>query len=147
MTARLDAAATVTAPPASAVADPTHQAGLIFRVAHSATSVQATAADIPKECRGRHWRLLSIGANVDWAWLLDADGIGGEDTAPTLVYGQLSATGTGHVSAAQTLLDSMPEHFYCPSNARGVLFISSAAPAAPNSFAASISGDQTGRAR
>lgn len=89
--------------------------------------------------------MLSIGANVDWAWLVDSVGLGAKDTPPVLVYGQLSATGTGNATAAQTLLDSQPEHIYCPSNARGVLFISSSAAAAPAaSFAASLSGDQTG---
>lgn len=146
MSARLDAAATVTLPAASASADPTHQRGVIFRVAHSTSSAEATAADIPKECRGRYWRFLSLGAHVQFGWLLDADGISGEDAAPTLVYGQLSATGTGHLAAAGTLIDGQPDHFYCPSNARGVVFISSAAPSAPEAFfEAIVSGDKTGR--
>ena len=141
-TPRIDAAATVTAPKALSVADPTHQAGLIFRVANTTVSGQATAADVPPECRGRHWRLLTRGADVQWAWLVDADGIGGEDTVPTLVYDQNSATGTGHLAAAQTLLDSQPEHVYAPCNVRGVVFISSIAS---GKFEASISGDQTGK--
>jgi hypothetical protein len=145
MTARLDAAATVTSPAVSAAADPTHEAGVIFRVAHStAGTVNACAAPIPKNARGCHWRMLSIGANVDWGWLLDTDGVGGADTAPTLVYGQLSATGTGHLAAQPTLLDGVPEHVYCPPNARGVIFVSSSAATAPNSFTASKSGAKTG---
>jgi hypothetical protein len=93
MTARLDAAATVTSPAVSAAADVTHEAGVIFRVANTTVSGNACAAPIPKNCRGAHMRLLTIGANVDWGWLLDDDGVGGADTAPTLVYGQTERNG------------------------------------------------------
>lgn len=134
------AAAKVIAPPARSTADGTHQHGPIFRVAHSQTSAVVTAAVIPKECRGRYWRLLSLGANVNWAWVLDEDGNGTIDTAPTLVYGQLTATGTGNAAAAGTLLDSQPEHVWCPPNALGVVSISSAAAATGTWFEAQISG-------
>lgn len=120
-------AARVTWPAAQSTADATHKRGLIFRVATATTSGQATAADIPENCRGCYWRMLSVGANTQWGWLLDSDGVGGEDTAPTLGYNQLAATGTGHLAAAGTLVDSIPEHVVCPPNARGVVFISSAA--------------------
>ena len=136
-TARLDAAAIVQLATVKNVADPTHEAGLVFRVAHSTSSGQATAADIPKNARGRYWDVLSVGANVQWGFLL----IG--DTAPTLVYGQLSATGTGHLAAAPTLLDSQPKAVYCPMNAVRVVFVSSAAPAAPAAFEAVVSGGKT----
>lgn len=147
MTARLDASATVTSPPASAVVDPTHEAGVIFRVANVTASAQATAADIPKNCRGRYWRFLTRGADVNtpvdtqWAWLLDTDGIGGADTAPTLLFNQLSATGAGSVAAASTLLDRTPEHIYCPRNARRVIFVSTVASGV---FEAALSGERTG---
>lgn len=147
MTARIDAAATVTAPPVSAAADPTHEAGIIFRVANNTASFQATAVDIPKNCRGRYWRLLVRGpdintpVDVQWGWLLDADGVGGADTAPALVINQLSATGTGNLAAAQTLLDRTPEHVYAPRNARRLVAISSAAT---GFFEASLSGERTG---
>lgn len=147
MTARLDASATVTSPPASAVVDPTHEAGVIFRVANVTASAQATAADIPKNCRGRYWRLLTKGVDVNtpvdtqWAWVLDTDGVGGADTAPTLLINQLSATGTGSVAAAQTLLDRTPEHIYCPRNAKRVIYVSSAAS---GFFEAALSGERTG---
>lgn len=147
MTAALITAATVISPPASSVADTTHEHGLIFRVATSTSSVQATpSADIPANCRGRYWRLLVKGpdaataVDLQWAWLLDEDGVGGEDTAPTLVFNQLSATGTGHLAAAQDLLDRQAEHVFCPSNARGVVFI---ATAATGFFSAHISGKKT----
>ena len=147
MTARLDASATVTSPPASAVVDPTHEAGVIFRVANATASTQATAADIPKNCRGRYWRLLVKGPDVatpvdtQWAFVLDVDGIGGADTAPTLVFNALSATGAGNVTAAQTLLDRTPEHIYCPRNAKRLIFISSVATGV---FEAALSGERTG---
>lgn len=150
MTAVLNAAAKVTAPACRNSADPTHQFGLIFRVANVTTAggVQATAADIPKECRGRYWRFLTRGAtvatavDVQFAWLFDDDGVGGADTAPSLIYDQLSATGTGHLSAVITLLDRTPEHFHCPDKARRIVFISSAAS---GFFEASLSGEKTGK--
>lgn len=147
MTARQDAAATVIAPPASATPDPTHESGLIFRVATATSSGLATAVDIPKNCRGRYWRLLVKGpdantpVDVQWAWVLDSDGISGADTAPTLLFNQLSATGVGAVAAAQTLLDRTPEHIYVPRNARRLLFVGSAAT---GFFEASLSGERTG---
>ena len=145
MSDRMDAAAIVKSSRCSSAADATHQAGVIFRVDHSTSSAQATAADIPAECRGAYWRLLSIGANVDWGWLCDTDGVGGVDAAPTLVYGQKSATGTGHLAAQPTLLDSVPEHVYCPPSARRLVYISSAAGTAPiASFTASWSGEKIG---
>lgn len=136
----LNAAAKVTSTAARSTADATHGYGVIFRLANSLSSGQATAADIPKECRGRYWRMLTVGANVQWGWLLDLDGIGGEDAAPTLVYNQASATGTGHLAAQPTLVDSIPEHVHCPFNARGVVFISSAAS---GFFEACLSGTIT----
>jgi hypothetical protein len=139
MSALQSAALTVTAPLARSTADATHEHGLIFRVANSTSSGQATAADIPRNCRGRYWRFFTRGANVQWAFVGDEDGIGGVDTAPTLVYDQLSATGTGSAVAAGTLVDGSPEHFYCPANARRVVFISSAAT---GFFEAQLSGDK-----
>lgn len=127
----------ITAPAGRSTADTTHEHGLVFRVANATSSGQATAADIPKSARGRYWRLLTVGANVQWCWLLDADGVGGADTAPTLVYGQASATGTGHAAAAGTLLDSVERYVVCPPNARRVVFISSAAS---GTFEAEVSG-------
>jgi hypothetical protein len=141
MTARLDAAVTVIAPPARNTADPEHQYGLIFRVANATGSTQATATDIPKACRGRYIRLLTIGADVQWGWLPDTDGIAGNELPPTLVYNQLTITGMGSPGAAQTLLDRSPEHVYVPRTARRILFISSAAA---GFFEASISGERTG---
>jgi hypothetical protein len=147
MTARLDASATVTSPPASATVDPTHEAGVVFRVANNTASGFATAVDIPKNCRGRYWRFLTRGPDVNtpvdvqWGWLFDTDGIGGVDTAPTLILNQLSVTGTGAVAAQPTLLDRTPEHFYCPRAARRVVFISSASS---GFFEASLSGERTG---
>jgi hypothetical protein len=116
----------VTAPPARNSADPTHERGLVFRVATATSSGQATAADIPANCRGRYWRILSVGANTQWAWVCDEDGVGGVDTVPTLVYNQASATGTGHLAAAGTLVDGVERSVWCPANARRVVFISSA---------------------
>lgn len=131
---KLVAAATVIAPPGKNAADATHQYGLIFRVANATSSGQATAADLPSYVRGRYIRLLTVGASVQWCFLLRGD------TAPTLVYNQTSATGTGNAAAAQTLLDSQPEHVFCPPNAVRVVFISSAAA---GNFEASVSGGVT----
>ncbi len=127
----------VNAPPARSTADATHEFGLIFRVANSTSSGQATAADIPVSARGRYWRLLTVGASVNWAFVLDADGVGGVDSVPTLVYGQASATGTGHLAAAGTLVDGVERHVVCPKNAKRVVFISSAAT---GTFEAEVSG-------
>ena len=135
--ARVDAACTVQLPTLRSTADATHENGLIFRVAHSTSSGPATAADLPKNVRGRYWDVLAFGANVQWGFLLKGD------TAPTLVYGQLSATGTGHLAAAPTLLDSQPKSVYCPQNALRVVFISSAAPGATAWFEACVSGGKT----
>lgn len=137
---QVNAAAKVIAPAAKNAADTTHQFGTIFRVANATSSGQATAANIPKECRGRYWRLLTVGANVQWGFVLDTDGVGGVDTVPTLVYNQASATGTGHLASQPTLIDSIPEHVHCPWNALRVVFISSAAS---GNFEASISGERT----
>lgn len=128
----------VTTPRGRSTASPTHGHGLVFRVGHSATSTQATAADIPENCRGRYWRLLAIGANVQWCFLSDEDGVGGVDTAPTLVYGQLTATGTGNAAAAGTLIDGVERHVLCPRDAKRVVFVS--ASAATGWFEAEVSG-------
>jgi hypothetical protein len=149
MSAELNTAAKVIAPAARSTVDPTHQFGLIFRIATATSTTSATGSnDIPKECRGRYWRFLVHGpdastpVDLQWAWVLDSDGVGGKDTAPTLVYNQTTVTGVGNVGAAQMLLDRQPEHYKCPDNARGVIFI---ATAATGFFEAHISGEKTGK--
>ena len=127
----------VTTPRGRSTASTTHGHGLVFRVANSTSSGQATAADIPENCRGRYWRVLTVGANVQWCFVGDEDGIGGVDTVPTLVYNQTSATGTGNAAAAGTLIDGVERHVLCPRDAKRVVFISSAAT---GFFEAEVSG-------
>lgn len=137
--------AVVTTPPLSTAADPTHETGPIFRVAHSASSAMATAVDIPKNLRGRWWTFLAIGANVDFG-VLCADPITKQTpSAPTLTYGALCATGTGSTAAAsETALDGVEKQVFVPTKARRIVYVSSSAPSAPASFKASLSSDQTG---
>lgn len=128
----LEDAGTVIAPPGRSTADPTHQYGLLFRVANAVTSGQATNTDIPESYQGCYARFLTRGidantpVDVQFCFLC-INSAGVLDTAPTLVYNQTSATGTGAAAAAQTLLDRQPEHILIPRNARRIVFISSAA--------------------
>lgn len=132
----LDAAATIEIATARSTADATHAHGVVFSVAHSATSVTMPGT-IPVNCRGRYWRYLSMGENVQWGFVLDGN------TAPTLVYGQASALGTGHLARAPTAVDGIPEHVFCPVNATQVVYISETAAA--GFFEAVLSGERTGK--
>jgi hypothetical protein len=134
----VDAACTVEISPARNPAATDGSRGLVFRVAHSATSV-TVAGTIPANCRGRYWRLTALGANVQAAFVM----IG--ETAPTLVYGQASAMGTGHLAAAPTLVDGMPDHWFCPVLADRFVFVSASAAAAPGGLEAVLSGERTGK--
>lgn len=144
MTDRVDAAAYVEWPATSPVAGvPTAnpKSDLVFRVANSTASGRATAADIPPEQRGCYWRFLTVGSNVQFVFELE-DQNGNTPSAPTLVYNQAVATGTGSAAAGGTLLDSVPEHVYCPANALRVTFISAAAT---GNLEAHRSGRRVGR--
>lgn len=132
---RLTAAATVEFPTLRSTAEATHEKGLIFRTANSASAV-APAVDIPVNLRGRYWRILTVGANAQFGFIRSGD------TAPTVVYNQASVMATGHLAAAPTFVDSIPEHIFCPVDAVRYTFISSAAT---GFIEACVSGEKTGK--
>lgn len=121
--AKLDAAVSVHWPRVNNAADTTAERGLIFRVTTAAASTTITG--IPANARGRYWRVLSHGASTEWGFICASVDAAGNDSAPTLVYGQAVTAGTGHLAAAPRLVDGIPEHVMCPSNAISVVFISS----------------------
>jgi hypothetical protein len=131
----VDAACTVEVATARSTADATHSRGLIFRTANSTSSV-SPSVDIPVNCRGRYWDVLTVGANAQFAFVLSGD------TAPTLVYNQASVMGTGAAAAAPTLVDGLPKSMFCPVNAVRYVFISSAAA---GFIEAVVSGELTGK--
>lgn len=136
MSNRSDAAATVALATLVTPADATNGKGLIFRTA-SSTSAVAPAVDIPANLRGRYWRVLTVGANAQFGFVALGD------TTPTIVYNQAVVMGTGHLAGAPTLIDSIPEHIWCPVEARRYTFISSNATAG-GFIEACVSGEKTG---
>jgi hypothetical protein len=88
----------------------------VLRVATTAASAAHT---VPSALKGKWVRMLVVGANTQYAI-----SVAGE-TAPTLVYNQVSVWGTGHAGAGGTLVDSVPEQFLMPANADKVTVISS----------------------
>lgn len=143
--AKTDAALMVQWPAINNAADTTHEHGLIFRVANVATStpIGTTSAPIPKNLRGRYWRMLTTSSDVDFGWLLENGGMFygsgagvAADTAPTLVSSQTSAMNTGAAAAAPKLVAGAAEHIVCPPNAYALVFISSGAT---GTFEASVS--------
>lgn len=134
---RLTAAATVELPTLSNSVDATHEKNLIFRTANSTAAV-APAVDIPKNLRGRYWRILCTGANVQFGFVLDGD------TTPAITYNAVSVMGTGAVAAAPTFVDSIPDHIFCPVNAKRYTFINSNATAGGFTEAC-VSGEKTGK--
>lgn len=114
-TDRLDKAADVLPAIVTSTADATGAIG-VMRVATTASSVAHT---IPAGMRGKWVRLLVVGANTQYAITRSGE------TAPTLVYNQASAFGTGHNAAGSTLVDSTPEHVRLPSTATTITVISS----------------------
>jgi hypothetical protein len=96
--------------------DATGKIGLLLRATTTAGSVNHT---IPAEVRGCWVKLLVVGANTQYA----ITQVG--DTAPTLVYNQDVAMGTGHAAAGGTLVDGVEQQFRLPDNAQTLTVISS----------------------
>lgn len=110
-------AAAVSPAIASGSADATGRTG-VMRAATTTSSVNHT---IPSALKG-HWvRLLSKGASTQYVVVLDGT------TAPTLVYNQTAALGTGHVGVGATLVDGTPEHVWIPRDAKQITVISDGA--------------------
>ena len=97
-----------------AVADTTSQSG-VQRYASSASN--ATAA-MPDAWKGKWVTFHSDGVDTQVAY-----GVG---SAPTLVYDQASAIGTGHAGAGATCKDGSPRDFLIPREATHLAWISSA---------------------
>ena len=95
-------------------ADATGETG-VLRVATTASSVAHT---IPSGMKGRYVDLLVVGANTQYAITLE--GL----TAPTLVYNQAAAFGTGHAAAGKTLVDGVEKSVFFPPNAKTITVIS-----------------------
>lgn len=136
MSNRSDAAATVAMATLVSPADATNNKGLIFRTANS-TSAVAPSVDIPANLRGRYWRILVVGANAQFGFVVQGD------TTPALAYNQAVVMGTGHLAGAPTFVDSIPEHIWCPVEARRYTFICSNATAG-GFIEACVSGEKTG---
>lgn len=98
-------------------ADATGETG-VMRIATTAGSVTHT---IPTAMKGRYWDVMVIGANTQYAVTL------GTATAPTLVYNQAAAFGTGHAAAGKTLVDSVEKSLFIPADATSITVISSGA--------------------
>lgn len=96
--------------------DATGKIGLLLRAATTTGSVNHT---LPAEARGCWVRVVVVGANTQYA----ITQVG--DTAPTLVYNQAVAMGTGHAAAGATLVDSVDQQFRLPDNAQTFTVISS----------------------
>lgn len=111
----IDNAAHVVPAIGSNAADATGVTG-VFRVATTAGSVTHT---LPADYRGVWVRAVSIGASTQYAFTLRGA------TAPTLVYNQAAAIGTGHAAAGATLIDGVEQQFRVPDNAVSVTVISS----------------------
>jgi hypothetical protein len=108
-------------------ADATGETG-VMRVATTAGSVTHT---VPVGMKGRYVDLLALGATTQYAITL------GTNTAPTLVYNQASAFGTGHAAAGKTLVDSIEKPVYFPSDITSITVISSGTA---GFFEAAVSG-------
>lgn len=108
-------------------ADSTGETG-VMRVATTAGSVTHT---IPSGMKGRYVDLMVVGANTQYAVTT------GTNTAPTLVYNQASAFGTGHAAAGKTLVDSVEKAVFFPPDAASITVISSSTA---GFFEAAVSG-------
>lgn len=137
--AKMDAALMVQWPAVNNAADTTHEHAVIFRIVNvnTSTPIGTAANPIPKNLRGRYWRMLTTGVGVDWGWLLENGNGVAADAAPTLVYGQASTMNTGHLAAAPNLPAGAAEHVMCPPNAYALVFISASSPS--GNFEASVS--------
>lgn len=112
----IDNAAHVTPVLGRSTLDATGKIGLLLRAATTTSSANHT---IPAEVRGCWVRVVVVGANTQYA----VTQVG--DTAPTLVYNQAVAMGTGHAAAGATLIDSVEQQFRLPDNAQTFTVISS----------------------
>jgi hypothetical protein len=83
-----------------------------------ATSASSVSAALPTAMPGAFMRILSVGANTQIGF--------GFGAAPTLIYNELAAFGTGDVNAGGTCVDGIPEHVIVPPKATHIAWISSA---------------------
>lgn len=97
-----------------AVADTTSRTG----VQRYATATSNASATMPGGWKGKWVTFQSDGADTQVAY-----GVG---SAPTLVYDQAAAIGTGHAGAGATCKDGMPRDFLIPREATHLAWISSA---------------------
>lgn len=118
-TPREEAALTVDFPRNGTTADATNETGIV-RVAGSASSVPVA---VPSGMKGRWVRVRSVGVNTNICVTLYGAGGVSAPTAPTLVYGQLSAFGTGHLAAAASVLSGEYQDLYVPLNAYQFVYI------------------------
>ena len=109
------------------VADATGETGTM----RAATTIGSVPHTIPSGMKGRYVDLLVVGANTQYAITQ------GTNTAPTLVYNQASAFGTGHAAAGRTLVDSIEKPVYFPSDATTITVISTSTT---GFFEAAVSG-------
>jgi hypothetical protein len=96
-------------------ADATGETGTL----RTATTTSSAAHTIPSGMKGRYVDMLVIGANTQYAITKAGD------TAPTLVYNQAAAWGTGHAAAGKTLVDSVEKSVFFPADATTLTVISS----------------------
>lgn len=115
-------------------ADATGQRGLLFRYS-LAGAPASTAVAVPRDARGVYVDLLPRGADVQYGFVREGD------TAPTLVYDQQAAMGTGHAAAGKTLIAGVEKPVFVPQNAKQIVFIWKAATA-DAFFEANISSER-----
>lgn len=113
MSAIVNNAAEVLPPIISNAADATSATG-VLRVAATTSS---TAVTIPQGMRGKWVSVLARGADTQWGVVMDGA------TAPTLVYDQAAAFGTGHAAAGWTTLSNTREQVVLPVNAKQIVYI------------------------
>ena len=111
----VDTAVTVIPARGTSTIDTTAAIGVL----RTATTTSSAPHTIPSGLKGKWVRMLVVGANTQYAITLAGE------TAPTLVYNQASAWGTGHAGAGGTLVDSVPEQFVMPPTAKTLTVISS----------------------
>lgn len=107
-------AALVLAAFGKSTADATGETGTL----RTATTTSSAAHTVPSGMKGRYVDVLVTGASTQYAVTVEGE------TAPTLVYNQAAAWGTGHAAAGSTLVDGVRQSLYFPSNAKTFTVIS-----------------------
>lgn len=120
MSSPLEIAALQVRPPIlSSIADTTGVTGLFFRDS-LAVSPASNERVFNAKVRGMWLTLFAIGEAVDYGVVLKGQ------TAPTLIFGQTSAAGTGDEQAGARILANERVQFQIPADAYSLVYIAGA---------------------